>query len=416
MTSLNAPVILTRLGISIFIQRFISAYFGEVGFHLIGQLRSLVQILTSVTSMGLFNGIVKYVAQDKEDLEQLRKLFSTTFVFFTTASLLCFLILFFGAGTISNYLFQSQEYVLLIRVVSFVAPFIGMYRIFNGVVNGLSKYKQFASIELISYLLGTIATAYFIFVKNFEGVLISIAIVPVIQFGVLFFIFFKELRRVIPFKKLSWSAPMAKPLLAFSLMSFSSMLVSVLEIEIRNIIENAMSQKMSGIWTAMIFLSKNYMSFSVMLFSMYVLPKYATINGRKDFKKEVLNIYKTLLPIFGFGMMLVYLLRHFIMDLVFPGHDKEALEPLFKWQLLGDFVKLMASIVAYQFIAKKLVKTFIFTEIISMVLFFLFSYFLVGDYGVEGVTVAHLLRYLIYFVIVIFLVWRYFNKQKNALN
>ena len=209
---------------------------------------------------------------------------------------------------------------------------------------------------------------------------------------------------------------MAKPLLAFSLMSFSSMLVSVLEIEIRNIIENAMSQKMSGIWTAMIFLSKNYMSFSVMLFSMYVLPKYATINGRKDFKKEVLNIYKTLLPIFGFGMMLVYLLRHFIMDLVFPGHDKEALEPLFKWQLLGDFVKLMASIVAYQFIAKKLVKTFIFTEIISMVLFFLFSYFLVGDYGVEGVTVAHLLRYLIYFVIVIFLVWRYFNKQKNALN
>ncbi|MEL6811474.1 MAG: O-antigen translocase [Bacteroidota bacterium] len=414
MTSLNAPVIITRLGISLFIQRMISLYFGEVGFYLIGQIRNLIQILTSVTSMGVFNGIVKYVAEFKEDQEGLKRLFSTTSVFFMGGALLSFLILFFGSEQVSEYLFQTPAYSGTVKIASLVAPFIGMQRIFNGVINGLSKYKQFVKIDLLSYLIGAGLTLYFIYQDNFDGVLFAIVITPIFQFSVLVLIFFKELRRYVPFKNLSLSIPMAKPLLAFSLMSFfSTVVLNSLEIEIRNIIVRAISEEKSGIWTAMTSLSKNYMSFSIMLFSMYVLPKFAVIRTRADFKGEVINIYKTLLPIFGGGMLLVFLLRYFIMNLVFPGLDKEALEPLFKWQLIGDFIRLMSMVIAYQFIAKKMVKTFIFTELLSLGLFFVLSYYLVGIYGVEGVPVAHLLRYIVYLAVVYILVMRYFRNKKE---
>jgi PST family polysaccharide transporter len=147
---------------------------------------------------------------------------------------------------------------------------------------------------------------------------------------------------------------------------------------------------------------------------MYVLPKFAVIKTKNDFTREVKNIYKTLLPIFGAGMILVYVLRGIIIDLVFPGHDKEALEPLFKWQLFGDFVRLMSMVIAYQFIAKKMVRTFIFTELVSLGLFFGLSYYLVNIYGVEGVTIAHFARYVIYLVVVFVLVMRYFRKNRDV--
>src|SRR5699024_520174 len=97
----------------------------------IGQLQSLTQLMTSVTSFGIFNGVVKYVAEYKEDKEQLKKLFSTTFVFITIITVLssvCFLIF---STQISEYLFDSKDFAYLIKVMAVVIPFISLQRIFN---------------------------------------------------------------------------------------------------------------------------------------------------------------------------------------------------------------------------------------------------------------------------------------------
>ncbi|MBL4663202.1 MAG: oligosaccharide flippase family protein, partial [Flavobacteriaceae bacterium] len=295
MTSLNAPVIVTRLAISLYINRMVSIYFGEVGFNVISQLRDLIQILTSVTSLGIFNGIVKYVSEFKKDEEGRQQLFSTAFTFFLIASCLSFLLLFFGAGFVSSYLFQTEEYTWVIRVISVVAPCIGLQRIFNGVVNGLSQYKKFVKIDLMSYLIGAALTIYFVLQNQLSYVLFSIAITPIFQLGVLIYIFKTELKKYIPFKTLKLVSPMAKALLAFSLMSFfSTVILSTLNIEIRNMITRSMSETQAGLWSAMLSLSKQYMSFSIIIFSMYVIPKFATIHNKKEFTRELKSIYKML--------------------------------------------------------------------------------------------------------------------------
>ncbi len=94
MTSLNAVVISIRLFVSLFIQRLLAEMVGEVGIAKIGQLRNLMQLLTSITSGGIFNGIVKYVSEHKEDKKQLQKLFSTAFVFSVIGIVLSSLTLF----------------------------------------------------------------------------------------------------------------------------------------------------------------------------------------------------------------------------------------------------------------------------------------------------------------------------------
>ncbi len=412
MTSLNAPVIIVRQLISLFIRRMIAANFGESGIFLQGQLRSLIQLLTSFTSLGIFNGIVKYISEYKEDKENLAKLFSSTFVFTTLGSVVSAIILLVWSSDLSHYLFADEKYTFLIQLTAVMVPFISLQRVFNGVVNGLSQYKKFAKIDLVSYLLSSALTILFLYLNNFDGVLISIAITPFIQLVILLWVFTKVLKEYIHFAELQFKAPMAKLFFAFSLMSFfSTVILSTVEIEVRNMILRRISEADAGIWSAMLDLSKNYMAFSTILFTMYVIPKFAVVNEKKHFFQEMGNVYKTILPLFGGGMILVYLIRNFLIDLIFPGFD--AMEPLFKWQLIGDFIRLIGMVLSYYFISKKLVYFFIFTEVLSVGLFYIFAHYFIGIYGVEGVVIGHLIRYIVYLIVVLILVYYYVNKTNR---
>ena len=277
----------------------------------------------------------------------------------------------------------------------------------------MSHYKNFAKIELLTYLISSTLIIWFLYKYNLEGVLIAIVIVPLVQVLVMFLLIVKVLREYVQFSKIKFKIPFAKSLLAFSLMSLvSTILLNILEADIRGLIESKIGSTSADVWTGMTTLSKNYMVFSGALFTLYVIPKFSGIYKKNDFVKEVSNIYKTLLPLFAVGMLLIYFGRQLFIDYIFV--DYTEMEPLFKWQLLGDFIRLASLVLAHQFFAKKMVGNFIFSEILSLGLFYVLAYYLSADYGVEGVVIAHLIRYVIYFFVVFYLVFRYFKKPQKG--
>lgn len=412
ITSLNAVVIAIRLVISLVIQRILAVTFGEVGIAKIGQIRNLMQIITSTASFGTFNGVVKYVSEYSEKKEIRDKFFNTVFVFGFIGSFLSAIIIFFNATWITQALFGNLDFLELIKILAFLPPVIAINMIFSGLINGLSDYKKYAKIEFVSYLLWALLLLVFLYNYQLKGVLFSIIISPILQLFVILYIFGSVIKKHIDFKNIKVEIPFAKELLGFTLMSFvSSILLNYVELDIRTTISNKISTNEAGYWTAITFISKNYMVFSSGLFTLYVIPKFARIYEGNAFKKEVLNIYKTILPLFGLGMLLVYIFRKLVIEVVYPNFL--GLEPLFKWQLIGDFIRLAALVVSHQFLAKKMVKIFIITELISLGLFYILAKYLVVIYGAEGVVMAHLYRNIIYFFIVIFAVWNYFKTQKN---
>jgi len=410
ITSLNAIVIAIRLVVSIFVQRLLAITVGEAGIASIGQVRNAMVMLTSTSTLGVFNGVVKYVAEFKENKIELVKLFSTATVFLIFGSLISGVILFFGSNYFSNYLFESNDFAYVFRILAIIVPFLGLNRAINGIVNGLSDYKKYAKIELVSYLLATLALLFGLYTSNLDGVIVAIAFAPVIQLLVLGYVFGRTLRQYISFKDLNLGLIYKNKLLAFTLMSFvSTFLLNYVEISIRTRVANEIDINQAGYWTAMTFISKNYMVFATGLFTLYVIPKFANIYSRDAFKREVFTIYKTILPIFGLGMVLVYLLRDVIIEIVYP--DFKGMEPLFKWQLLGDFVRLSSMVLAHQFLAKPLVKSFVITEIISVILFYVLTLVFIKYYETEGVVIAHLVRNILYFIIVVFVLWLYYRNK-----
>jgi PST family polysaccharide transporter len=402
ITSLNSVTVTIKSLLGFVSQRIVAEKLGPAGIVFIGDLRNIIPMIQSFSSLGMFNGIVKYVAEYKSDKEELLKLFSTSFVYVFFTSIISFCVLFFGASYWNDLLFgATEDFSFIFKVLSFAVPFIAMNRIVNGVINGLSAYKKFVKIELISYVLGVLLLLGLLFYENLNGVLFAIAVLPILQFLILFYFFSKTLKEYLDYKKISFSIPYKNKLFGFTIMSFvSTLLGNFIQVYLRGVLKNEMSEVDAGHWTAITNLSKQYFMFSSAIFSLYVIPKFSSLNTSVGFRKEVLNIYKTILPFFGIGLILIFFLKE---QVIYITHGEEfiGMKPLFKWQLLADFIKIASIIIAHQFLAKKMIKQFIFTELISLLIFYGLSMCFIRNMGAEGVVIAHFIRYILYFLMVI---------------
>lgn len=412
ITSLNSVVIITKLFFGVFVQRLLALALGEVGIARIGQLRNAIDILSSFSTIGVSSGIVKYVSEFKEDNQALAKVFSTVFVITVFASFVSMVVLFFGASYFSIQLFNDTGYTFVIKILALIMPFFALKSVGIAIINGLSAYKVFAKVELIAYILSSVLLVIALYTYSLDGVLAAIAITPILYFFVLAFIYGKAIKGIVNPKRLKISTPFLKNLLSFSVMTVVAQVLSnYVEIGLRKEITEKISELDAGCWTAMTNLSKNYMVFAFSIFSLYILPKYATIQTAKLFTEEVFRIYKTLLPFYAIGMVIIYVFRINIINFVYP--DFVGLESLFKWQLMADFVRLASVIVAYQFLAKKMVLAFVVSEVFSVLSFYFLAIHLINVYGIQGVVMANLIRYILYFVLVIVLVGLYFKQNKN---
>tara|TARA_B100001173_G_scaffold47791_2_gene38479 strand:- start:425 stop:1711 length:1287 start_codon:yes stop_codon:yes gene_type:complete len=403
ITSLNSLVVGFRLLISLLVQNLLAQYTGQAGIAKVGQIRNLSNILMSLSSFGVFNGVVKYISQYKKNAEGLIKLFSTVYVLSGLATLILSLFMFFAANKLSIWLFFNEDFSSVFKLLAVTTPFIAMNRIFNAVISGISAYKINAKIEIIWYSLASSLLLISLYYYNIDGVLLAIAITPAIQFLVLAFIFGNTLKEYIKFNQLSFKAPMLKVLLGFTLISFVATVCSnFVEINFRNLISDRISENEAGIWTAMSSISKIYMQFLITIFSIYILPKYAEINFSEGFKREVKTLYKTLLPLVVVGMIMVYFLKE-ILILTIYNDAFIGMAILFKWQLMADFIRFIANILSFKFLAKNQVKCFVLTQLLGLISYYFLGRLLINSFHVEGLLIGLLFSNLLYFAVVLFI-------------
>ena len=389
-------VVGVRLLISLVVQNLLAQFTGQAGIAKVGQIRNLSEILSSLSSLGVFNGIVKYVSEYKSDEVGLKKLFSTVYVLSLLATFILSLALFFGATQLSVWLFFSEDFRFVFQLLAVTSPFIAMNRIFYGVISGLKAYKVNSKIEIIWYSLASILLLFCLYSHNIEGVLFAIAITPIIQFLITLLLFGKTLSEYVKFRKLNFETPMFKVLLGYTLISFVATVCSnLVDIDFRTSISEKLSENEAGIWTAMSSISKIYMQFLIAIFSLYILPKYAEINSSFGFRSELKSIYKSLLPLVVLGMLIVYFLREFIVLTIY-NEAFLSMTLLFKWQLLADFMRFIANVMSFKFLAKKQISYFIYTQLLGLLLYHVLGHHLIETYKTEGVVMGLFVSNLIY--------------------
>ena len=269
------------------------------------------------------------------------------------------------------------------------------------IMNGYSKYKFLLVISLIGQIGGLLITLLLIWQDQIDGALVAIAITPGLIFLItLVGILFRT--SLVPFVKITRvSSQILNKLSPYSVMALTSAVaLPVVMILIRNYIIKEIGLQETGYWEAMNRISDYYLMFVNSLIALYLVPKLAKIDTKKDFRKEVINFYKNLMPYFAGLLILLYFTRKIVLTLVFSEEFLPASD-LFLWQILGDFIRVLAMVIAYQFLAKKMFTHFIILEIFLFVTLYFSSVYLVDVFGLEGAVMGHFFTHLLHFGIVI---------------
>jgi PST family polysaccharide transporter len=134
--------------------------------------------------------------------------------------------------------------------------------------------------------------------------------------------------------------------------------------------------------------------------ALYIIPKFRKIDTKAAFKAEVKNFYQTFLPYVMMGLSLIYLLKPYIVRLVFS-ENFQPVESLFLWQLLGDLVKVLSTVIAFHFLAKKMFWHFIIIEVFLFLNLYVSSITLIDNFGLKGAVMGHFVAYLMQYGIIL---------------
>jgi O-antigen/teichoic acid export membrane protein len=416
VTSANTLLVVIRMVFSMITQKVLAILIGAEGIAQVGNLKNVFSFFEQFSILGTSNGLVKYIAEFKDDKNKLNDLFSTSPVFASIAAFFSFLILFFWSNSLSDVVFGvDNQYAYFFKILAFIVPFMGVNAILNALLNGISAYKIYSKVTFATIIISSVLIVFLTFKSHVEGAMLAIVLTPLIQFVMSLVFLSKSYMHYLDIKRLSFKLSFKNELFSYSVMSVVVILfINVADVAVRNLIEKNASVQEAGYWTALTSISKTYMQFTAAIFPLYILPKYSKITSTFQFRREVINIYKLLLPLIVIGLIFIYLFRNLVVQLLYTSDFLE-MTNLFKWQLLGDLVKFIALVIAYQFLAKRQIWYFVFTELLSVVLFYGFSVYFIKLYGTEGIVMAHFFRYIVYFLVVLYILKSNFIGKDRSL-
>ncbi len=403
ITSLQTASVLTRIIAGILTSKAIAVFIGAEGLALIGNLRNFVGSFQTISTLGYYKGVVKYVSEFKEDTVKLSKTLSTVYYTGFISTIVVSFFCYFRAEWINDIIFPTyNDYAYVIRIFAIVLPFYALNMFSFSIMNGFSKYKILIIINIIGQILSVCIALLLIYQNKIDGALISVVIAESLIFLITLVGIINRKNLVSQIKVSNVSYDIFKKMSPYSLMAlFTAVLLPFVAIAIRSYIIENIGYKDAGFWEAMTRISNYYLMFVSSLIALYLLPRFAEINDTKEFKKEVISFYKTIIPFLAGGLILIYLLKHYIVIGIFS-EEFEPVEDLFLFQILGDFIKILSIVIAYQFLAKKMFWHYILTEAFLVIILYTTSVYFIDLFDdVEGAVVAHFVSYVMYYCIIL---------------
>jgi O-antigen/teichoic acid export membrane protein len=407
VTSLNSVSIFIKIGIGLVTSKILAVFIGPAGMGLLGNFRNFMTAVDSISTLGFQNGIVKYVAENENDKNELNKIITTLFFSLLVVTIVLGSGLFIFSSFWNLLIFgNNYKYAFVFKILALVLPWYVASLYLLSIINGLGKFKQVIYINSIGTIIGFIVTFFFILKWSVLGALLSIVVTPSLLFFVALYYIAKQIPIYKAIRVKNFNFKIIKNLSHYFLMAMvSGILGPIVFLAIRNQVITTIGLKEAGYWEAISRISTYYLLFVNTLLTVFYYPKLVIAKNSQETRLVFFSFYKNVFPVFTIGLILIFLLKSLIIKILFTP-DFEPVNQLFLWQLLGDFLKVASWLLGLQFFAKRMTKVFIITEIGSLTVLYLSSCYFINHYKTEGIVMAHAFTYLVYFIVLVI----YFRK------
>jgi PST family polysaccharide transporter len=390
------------------INKVIAVYVGPSGLAVVGQLQNFMSMATTFSNGAITQGVIKYTAEYKT-IEQKQKIFSTSIIISLVCSLIISIFLFGMSDYLSEKILKDSQYSSVFVVFSLTIFLFALNTILMSILNGQKEIKKYVLVNIASSIFALFFTSFLIMQLNLIGALYAL----VVNQSVIFFVTLAFVVKSSWFKWEYFKHGVDKESLSklskYSLMAITSAItVPVSHLIIRNYIGENLSWDDAGYWQGIWYISSMYLMVVTTSLSIYYLPRLSEIQDNVELKKEIFDGYKLILPIVSVLALSIYIFRELAITIAFTEKFMPMIE-LFKWQLIGDVIKIASWLLSYVMLAKAMTKAFIYTEVFFSVSFVMLSVIFIDNFGLIGITYAYSVNYFMYLLIMIFIFKRKFR-------
>lgn len=396
--SLNAMATFIRMLAGMISVKIVALIIGPAGIALLGQLNNFNAILLGLANGGISSGITKYVAEYKEDENQIKKYLSNALRITLICSVIVAIILILGCKQLSELILLSDEYYYVFIVFGLTIVLYSLNGLFISILNGYKQFKKYVEINVAGTLLGLVYSVCLVYFWGLPGALINAVTFQSIVFFATLWMCRKQTWLKKDFFKEKYDKVVTKQYFGYSLMTLTTLaLLPISQLILRGYVISEISATDAGIWEGMNRVSGTYLSVITTALSVYYLPRLSEITDNIELRNEIFKCYKFIIPMLLLIGASIYVARYFIIWLLFTP-DFLPMENLFVWQLFGDFFKISSWLLAYIMVAKAQTKMFITTEIVFGFTYLLLCFICMKYNGIIGLTQGYLINYVLYMI------------------
>ena len=401
-TSLFSAIItFIRIASGFVAGKAVAIFTGPGGVALIGAFANFITIVLTFANGAINTGVIKYTADFQNDEPILKLLFSTALRISIYCSAITGLLILLFSRYLSLWIFKTEIYVSPIFVLGFTIIFYSLNSLLISILNGKGQITTYTVVNTLGSIIGLITTVTLVFFFRTTGALYASVLSQSIVFFITVILIIKSPWFKWDYFSKGFDNVIAKKLSQYSLMAvITSLTVPVSQILLRNIIVSKNGIDSAGYWQGMMRVSDGYLMLITTSLSTYYLPKLSSLKTDKDLRAEVIKGYKIILPTVFLGCVIIYVLRFLIIKTLYTDSFVK-METLFFWQLVGDFFKMAAWILAYLMLARAMTKIYIVTELLFSISYVLIGCIFLINFKIRGVVIAFALNYFLYFIVML---------------
>ncbi|HEM6635104.1 TPA: O-antigen translocase [Acinetobacter nosocomialis] len=411
---LNGVAVLIKTATMFILNKILAIYVGPAGYAAIGQFQNFIQMVTTFAGSAINTAVIKYTAEYYEDETKQRNIWKTAGSIVLLFSLIFSLIILIFQKQLSIYIFHNDLYQ---TVFVWFAVFLTLFTfnaLFLAILNGKKEVLRLVIANIVGSIFSLAVTSLLAIKYGLYGALVALSIYQSLAFLITLFLCYKA-----DWFKLSYlfgkiDKTIAKKFVAFAFMALvSAICVPLSQIVIRSYLTHEYGVTYAGYWEAMIRLSAAYLMLVTTTLGVYYLPRLSELSRLEEIKSEVYLGYKYIFPLAAIGSLAVYFLRDWIIAILFT-KTFLPMRDLFFWQMIGDSLKIGSWILAYLMLSKAMTKLFVTTEIFFALTSILLTYLCTHVFGFKGVSIAHLINYGVYWIVMSICVFKSLKERDTV--
>ena len=403
---LNGVAVLIKTATMFILNKILAVYVGPGGYAAIGQFQNFIQMVTTFAGSAINTAVIKYTAEYHEDETKQRAIWKTAGSLVLIFSFIFSLIILIFQKQLSLYIFQTTAYQ---SVFAWFAAFLVLFNLnalFLAILNGKKEILKLVVANIAGSILSLLVTGFLAVQYHLYGALIALSIYQSLAFFVTLYLCYKADWFKISYLFGKIDKDTAKKFASFALMALvSAICVPLSQMVIRTYIGQEFGVNYAGYWEAMIRLSAAYLMLVTTTLGVYYLPRLSELSEFNVIKAEVYTGYKFIFPLAVLGGLIVYILRDWIIAVLFT-KTFLPMRDLFFWQMIGDSLKIGSWILAYLMLSKAMTKLFVTTEITFALTSIALTYICTHFFGFEGVSIAHVINYCMYWIVLGYFIFK----------